>query len=279
MYNYSGTPYSTNRLQEFGLGLILGSMGYWANPSTGQVVKGYNNKRPLGQGNWRWFPSSTQAIAYVKSLSIPAINEPAKPPVIVIPVKPPIDSTNNVSSPQYRIEGNVAIPLNDLARSAPPSAPLNSSAGYMWTRRVGDGAWLWKYVPSPDSLYIEPVAVRPPDDTTSPVNPIVKWYNKATGQIKDARLLSAPDNSGSWIIGSQAVAQGLVSAGALYGISAPGGGITTDSGSSITAPVNGSMPAYVDGGSSPVQAGIGSLPTWVWLAGGAAALFFFTRKK
>jgi len=208
------------------------------------------------------------------------VQPPGKPPIIVQPPPPPPDSTNDTSVARYSISGNIAIPLNDLARLAPPAAPLNTAAGYMWTRRDGDGAWLWKYVPSPDSLYIEPVAVRPPDDSTAPANPIVKWYNKATGVVKEGRLLSAPDSSGSWIIGSQAVAQGLISAGALYGISAPGGGITVDSGSIITAPVAGGMPAYIDSGNTvPTQAGFGGIPTWALIAGGAAVLFFMMRKK
>lgn len=284
MYSYESTPYSTNRLQEFGLGAapsLLGSMGYWASLSLRSVVKGYQGRRPSTSGGWVWFPTQSQALIYSAGSPV-VVQPPVKPPVVRPPVivQPPIVATNDTTTARYRIEGAIAYPLNDLARNAPPAAPLNSSPSYMWTRRVGDGAWLWKYVPSPDALYIEPVAVRPPVDTMSPANPLVKWYNKATGEIKDSRLLTAPDSSGSWILGSQAVAQGLVSAGALYGISAPGGGITVANGGSITAPVAGGMPAYIDGGTvAPVQAGVGSIPTWVWIAGGAAALMLFARKK
>lgn len=304
MYDYTRTPYAENRLQSFGLGASPGSltgiMGYWGNFALRSTVKGYSNRRPGGSGTWVWFPSQQQALNYAGSGKTTTVVPPpvvVKPPIIavkpptdtvlpgkpyvppiVVPYKPPSDSNlQNVA--QYRIEGNVAIPLNDLARSKPPDNKLSTTPFYQWTRRVGDGAWLWKYVPPPEAVYIEPVAVRPPSDSIAPANPIVKWYNKATGEVRDARMLNAPDSSGSWILGSTAVAQGLVSAGALYGISAPGGGITVATGGQITAPVSGGMPVYTDGAAAPVTAGVGSIPTWVWLAGGAAALFFFTRKK
>lgn len=291
MYEYTRSPYTTNRLTDYGLGAAPGSldfmkvMGYWGNKALRMTTKGFNNKRPSGSGLWVWFPTQAQALNYAAGappppivnkppdvVPPPVVNKPPNgkpvvpPPPVVVP--PPIDN----SSAQYRIEGNVAIPLNDLARSKPPAQNLDSRPSFMWTRRVGDGAWLWKYVPPPESVYIEPTPFTPGASTLSPANPVVKWYNNATGEIKEARLLNPPDNSGSWILGSSAVNQGLISAGALYGVYAPGGG--------VTAPVTGGgaiMPAYdTNGGAQTEQAG---MPTWAWLLIGGAALFFLVGMK
>lgn len=287
MYEFMRSPYTTNRLTEYGLGLAPGdslpafvkTMGYWANKSLRMTTKGYNNKRPSGSGLWVWFPTQAQALNYAGGAPPPPIvNKPPNgkpvvppppappPPPVVVP--PPVDN----SAAQYRIEGNVAIPLNDLARSKPPAQALDSRPSFMWTRRVGDGAWLWKYVPPPEAVYIEPAPFIPGASTLSPANPVVKWYNNATGEIKEARLLNPPDNSGSWILGSSAVQQGLISAGALYGVYAPGGG--------VTAPVTGGglvMPPYDAGGAAEAEKA--GMPTWAWLLIGGAALFFLVGMK
>lgn len=297
MYTYERSPYAPNRLQAYGLGALtvgttstkpsfIKSMGYWGSKVLRMVVKGYNNVRPGGTG-WVWFPTETAALTYAMGALPPSDTPPSgvKPPVVVQPpvgtkppvVLPPPPDVNDTVTPRYRIEGVVAYPLNDPARQRPPDQPLDSKPSYQWTRRVGDGAWLWKYVPAPDAVYIEPaVVLKPEGGAAVQADPIIKWYNSATGEIRESRLSTAPDNSGSWVRGSTAVAQGLISAGALYGISAAGGG----SANIVSGATGGGGVVLPANGGGVVEAGVGAgVPTWIWIAAGAAALLFFMRKR
>ncbi len=158
----------------------LGVRGFWANAKTRMTTPGYANRRPGGvAADWRFFVSQTDAQVYAAGGKV-TVTE-TKPPVIVVPVKPPtVDVTlpgkpyippsippeSKPGGSNYRFEGNLAYPLNQTgAQSMPPA--MSNQAGWKWTKRIFPierygFIWEWKFVPPPESVVIGPPIISVP---------------------------------------------------------------------------------------------------------------------